>query len=158
MATKRSVTSQVQIDSLEPEALARAARLDVPVLVSAANAVERRTYARLLHLRSDRSEQPFVELQCNSRRDGRSRRRPLRIAELKTSFVRAGGGTLYLDDVAALSLICQTWLCSHLCVEMRAHRVRVISGSNGTLANLVTQGDFEPYLFYRLNVIHIDRT
>jgi DNA-binding NtrC family response regulator len=126
--------------------------------VSAGNAVERRTYARLLHSRSDRSEQPFVELQCNIRGDGQPRRRPLRIADLKASFVRARGGTLYLDDVAALSLICQTWLCSHLCVEMTAHRVRVISGSDGTLANLVTLGDFELYLFYRLNVIHIDRT
>jgi DNA-binding NtrC family response regulator len=158
MATKRSVAPQIRTETIEPEDLVRAASLDVTVLVSAADAVERRTYARLLHSRSERSERPFVEIQCNTRRDGRPRRRPLIIADLKTSLVRARSGTLYLDHVASLSVICQAWLRSQLTAEMTSHRVRVISGSDGTLAERVTAGTFDSYLFYRLNVIHIDRT
>jgi DNA-binding NtrC family response regulator len=37
-------------------------------------------------------------------------------------------------------------------------QVRLISGSDGSLAHQVVHGRFEPYLFYRLNVIHVDRT
>jgi DNA-binding NtrC family response regulator len=40
---------------------------------------------------------------------------------------------------------------------MIAHRVRLISGSDGSLAERVADGKFEPYLFYRLTVIHVDR-
>jgi DNA-binding NtrC family response regulator len=129
----------------------------VPVLVSAATAGERSTYARLLHARSRSSEQRFVELQCSQPSDAWIRWRPITQEDLKTSFLRARGGTLYLDNIDALDVICQTWLCSQLTTEMTTHRVRVISGSDGSLASRVADGRFEPYLFYRLNVIHIDR-
>jgi DNA-binding NtrC family response regulator len=139
-----------------PAELARAATLDVPVLVSAASPSERSTYARLLHARSGRSEQAFVELQCGRRADS-TRSIQVTNSDLKTSFLRARGGTLYLDDVAALDVLCQTWLCSQLSTELITRRVRVISGSDGSLADRVADGSFEPYLFYRLNVIHVDR-
>ena len=94
-----------------PEEFAQAASLDVPVLVSAANPSERSTYARLLHALSNRRMQPYVEVQCGGR-DPRTRPRPVTIAALRTSFVRADRGTLYLDDIDALDVIRQTWLCS----------------------------------------------
>lgn len=140
-----------------PEEFAQAAYLDVPVLVSAANPSERSTYARLLHALSNRRMQPYVEVQCGGR-DPRTRPRPVTIAALRTSFVRADGGTLYLDDIDALDVIRQTWLCSHVTEELLTRRVRVISESDRSLAARVADGSFEPYLLYRLNVIHIDRT
>ena len=94
-----------------PEEFAQAASLDVPVLVSAANPSERSTYARLLHALSNRRMQPYVEVQCRGR-DLRTGPRPVTIAVLRTSFVRADRGTLYLDDIDALDVIRQTWLCS----------------------------------------------
>lgn len=144
-------------DVAAPEALARAAALDVPVLVSAATSNERSTYARLLHACSTRSEHPFVELRCAGRADTSARSRQVTTGELRTAFRRARGGTLYLDDVHVLDVLCQTWLCSQLTREMIAHRVRLISGSDGSLAERVADGKFEPYLFYRLTVIHVDR-
>jgi len=137
------------------EELARAAALDVPVLISATNPNERMTYARLLHARSTRSEHPFVELECAAGAPARARH--VTIGRLKTAFIRAQGGTLYLNDVDALDVICQTWLCSHLTTEMIPRRVRLISGCGDSLAWRVAEGRFEPYLFYRVNIIHVDR-
>ena len=157
MGANRSVVVERPIPQVEPEELARAADLDVPVLVSGATAAERCTYARLLHVRSDRSEQPFIEVHCDRRSDPLARCHPVGIAALKVAFVRARGGTLFLDNVAALDMICQSWLCSHLTQVMMTGKVRLISGSDGSLADQVALGRFEPYLFYRLNVIHVDR-
>jgi DNA-binding NtrC family response regulator len=154
MSSESSLATRIAL-APAPEELATAAALDVPVLVSAGNPGERSTYARLLHARSSRSERPFVEVQCGGRAPG-SRPRPM--TALKTSFVRADGGTLYLDEIDALDIIRQAWLCSHITEELLTRRVRVISGSDGSLAARVADGSFEPHLFYRLNVIHIDRT
>lgn len=149
----RSALAQVPA----PEEIAQAAALDVPVLVSAVNPGERNTYARLLHALSNRRTRSYIEVQCGGR-DPRTRPRPMTIAALKAAFVRAGGGTLYLDDVDALDIIRQAWLCSHITKELLTGRVRVISGSDRSLAARVADGSFEPYLFYRLNVIHLDRS
>jgi hypothetical protein len=81
-----------------PEELVLAAALEVPVLVSAATAGERSTYARLLHARSRSSEQRFVELQCSQPSDAWIRWRPITQEDLKTSFLRARGGTLSMAD------------------------------------------------------------
>jgi DNA-binding NtrC family response regulator len=157
MGAIRSLTSESWTSLVEPEELARAAALDVPVFVSATSRNERSTYARLLHTRSGRSEQPFVELRCDRRADTSSRSGEMRDNDLKRSFLRARGGTLYLDDVAALDVPSQTWLYLQLTTEIMTRRVRLISGSDGSLADRVADGSFEPCLFYRLNVIHVDR-
>jgi two-component system, NtrC family, response regulator PilR len=147
-----------------PEEIESAAARDVPVLVSAFRSSERNTYARLVHARSSRSERPFVELPCEADEHGAT---ALELRHLREGFDRARGGTLFIDDVGTLSAVCQAYLLLRL-AESRAPptranddqspTVRVISGSDGSLTERLSNGTFDAYLFYRLNVIHVDRT
>lgn len=138
-----------------PEELTNSASLTVPVLVSAASPADRLRCARILHERSTRREQSFVDVQCGVPASSSTESRPVTSSLLNTSFLNARGGTIYLDDVADLDAACQTWLCSRLSAEMTTYQVRVVSGSDGSLYSYVTAGRFDRFLFYRLNVIHV---
>jgi DNA-binding NtrC family response regulator len=146
-----------------PEEIESAAAWDVPVLISALRPRERNTYARLVHARSSRSEQTFVEIACGG--DGQAAI-ALQIHHVREAFVRARGGTLFIEDVSALNAVCQEYLCLRIAESATAaeasddhsREVRVIAGSDGSLCERISSGTFDAYLFYRLNVIHIDRT
>ena len=112
--------------------------------------------------RSSRSEHPFVELPCEADEHGAT---ALELRHLREGFDRARGGTLFIDDVGTLSAVCQAYLLLRLAESMtltganddHSPTVRVISGSDGSLMERLSNGTFDAYLFYRLNVIHVDR-
>jgi DNA-binding NtrC family response regulator len=83
---------------------------------------------------------------------------------LRHHFGQAAGGSLFIDDVAALTEREQVELFSllearrtHSSAQPR-HRssVRVIAGASRHLDSERASGAFSEPLFYRLNVIHID--
>jgi two-component system response regulator PilR (NtrC family) len=163
MVAKSAVSESSAADHLSTQReVERAASVDVPVLVSAIQFNERITYARLVHACSDRSEHPFIELQCGSKHAAASTANELTLDVLAASFRDARGGSLFIDDVGELSVTCQSWLCRQLSLQRlrqleTGRGVRLIAGSSGTLLDHVSIGRFDSYLFYRLNVIHIDR-
>ena len=69
------------------------------------------------------------------------------------TLARGHGGTLLVEDVAALRLDQQADLLQWL---NKDHRVQVISATSTPLFPLVRTGTFDETLYYRLNVLTID--
>jgi len=129
---------------------------------------------RLIHLLSDRSQKPLVEVNCAAIPEN------LFESELfghekgsftgatgsrEARFEAARGGTLFLDEVGELPLSLQAKLLRAL-QEKRICRVgssreidvdvRVVAATNRNLRDLVANGMFREDLYYRLNVFEVE--
>jgi DNA-binding NtrC family response regulator len=129
--------------------------------------------ARLIHHSSPRREGPFLAVSCAALSEGpaeaelfghergafpgATRQRPGR-------FERASGGTIFLDDVDATPLgvqIRMEQVLRNRVVERLGGSspipvdIRVIAASTRDLRSLVEQGQFNPDLFHRLDVIAV---
>ena len=143
------------------------------VLVTGESGVGKEVVARAIHDRSDRSDQPFVAINCGaipeglieSELFGHERGSFTGAVEAKAGlFEVAGSGTLFLDEVAELPPPLQVKLLRAL-QERRVRRVggaadiafgaRIIAATNRELGEEVATGRFREDLYYRLNVIQI---
>jgi transcriptional regulator of aroF, aroG, tyrA and aromatic amino acid transport len=138
------------------EDLRLAVQSDAPVLITAANANRRQAAARFIHTAGSNGHGPFVTLSS-----------ALHVTNggVRQTFNEARKGTLYVDDVAALSSEAQAELCRVVEAsrvrgastrERDAAPVRIIAGASRHLATERATGAFSERLFYRLNVIHLD--
>lgn len=153
----------------------RAARLiaatDVTTLVTGESGTGKELLAREIHRHSPRHDHAYVSLNCAALPDG------LLEAELfgyrKGAFTgasqhspgylkQAHKGTLFLDEVAELSLAAQAKLLRFLesgeCQSLgksgvESVDVRIITATNQDLNKMVETGHFRKDLFYRLNVV-----
>ncbi|MCC4269911.1 sigma 54-interacting transcriptional regulator [Marinobacter nauticus] len=153
----------------------KAAQGKVSVLLLGETGVGKEVIAKSVHLRSERSDGPFIAVNCaaippdlieaelfgvekgaytgaNQSREGR--------------FERADGGTIFLDEVIELPPRAQATLLRVLQESelervgdnrTRKVNVRVIAATNESLEQAVEDGRFRADLFYRLNVfpVHI---
>ncbi|WP_150430337.1 sigma-54-dependent Fis family transcriptional regulator [Dechloromonas sp. CZR5] len=151
----------------------RVAPTRATVLFLGESGVGKEQFARTLHNISDRTEQPFIAINCAAIPEqlieselfgvekggfsGANQSRPGR-------FERADGGTLFLDEIGTLSLVAQGKLLRALQegeierigdTHVRRVDVRVIAATNEDLRKLVEQGKFRDDLFYRLNVFPV---
>ena len=129
--------------------------------------------ARAIHLNSDRSEMPFVAVNCaalptellESELFGHEKGSFTgAIAQRKGRFELADGGTLFLDEIGDLPMAVQVKLLRVL-QEREFDRVggtapikvdvRLISATNRDLEQLVEASGFRQDLYYRLNVFPI---
>ncbi len=152
----------------------RIADLDTSVLICGESGTGKELVARALHRQSQRSEGPFVAINCaalpenlleselfghvrGAFTDARENRKGL--------FVEASGGTLLLDEIAEMPLALQPKLLRVL----EDHKVRplggsseidcdvrVLASSHQNLSEAVTARHFRSDLFYRLNVIQLE--
>jgi transcriptional regulator with GAF, ATPase, and Fis domain len=143
----------------------------VSVLIQGESGTGKELFAQRIHHRSDRSDKPFVTINCGALQEG------LLESELfgheKGSFTgavaqkiglaeTADGGTLFLDEIGEMSMNIQAKLLRFL-QEGEMYRiggkhpirvdVRVLSATNRDLENEVKAGRFREDLFYRLNTI-----
>jgi DNA-binding NtrC family response regulator len=156
------------------EQAARAAQLNLPVLVLGESGTGKELIARYIHAHSPRANEPFFAMNCGALSEtlleptlfGHEKGAFTgAIATVKGYFEAAWGGTIFLDEIGETSPSFQVKLLRVLqeCEIMRVGGAksikvdfRLISATNTDLANLIRQGDFRKDLFYRINVIRIE--
>ncbi len=180
---KRQVSGRTSFDDLVGDSPpmrmvkslgARAAKSNIPVLITGESGVGKEVIARALHGASSRAGKPFVAVNCGAL--------PANLIESilfghekgaftgavdKTlgKFREADGGTLFLDEIGELPLDMQVKLLRALQESeidpVGAKRpvkvdVRIVSATNRDPEAQVKAGMFREDLFYRLNVFPIE--
>lgn len=151
----------------------KGALTNVPVLLGGESGVGKEVFARAIHKSSDRSEKPFIIVNCGAL--------PANLVESilfghvkgaftdakedhAGKFVDADGGTIFLDEIGELPLELQVKLLRVLQEsevdpvggsEVVKVDIRVISATNKKLEDLIAQGLFREDLYYRLNVFPV---
>jgi two-component system nitrogen regulation response regulator NtrX len=150
-----------------------AASSDARVLITGENGTGKELLAHFIHARSERSEAPFIALNCAAIPEGLVESELFghekgaftdAVARRLGRFEAANGGTLFLDEVADLSQAAQAKLLRVL-QEMRFERlggeetiavdVRVIAATNKDIRREVEAKRFREDLYFRLAVIPI---
>lgn len=153
--------------------LRRYACCDAPVLIEGETGTGKELAAREIHYESSRRERPFVPVNCGALADtliesqlfGHRRGAFTDAKSTQIGLVEyARGGSLFLDEVDALSVKAQVTLLRFLedaqyralgdCTA-RAADVRVIAAANVSLDRLSAEGPFRRDLFYRLNPLYV---
>ena len=176
----REVFPQTQLIGQGPgmkrvfELIETVAPTDATVLITGESGTGKEIVARAIHAASPRRFMPMVTIHCGALTE------TLLESELfghergaftgaqfrkKGKFEVADGGTVFLDEIADISLKTQTDLLRVL-QEKEIVRVgstqamtvdfRCVAASNKDLSVLVKEGTFRPDLFYRLNVFAIE--
>ncbi|HBG45612.1 MAG TPA: Fis family transcriptional regulator [Deltaproteobacteria bacterium] len=162
-------SSQVML-SLKAD-IRKAAPSNSWVLITGENGTGKELVARNMHLLSNRSGRPFVEVNCaaipeeliESELFGHEKGSfTSAVAQKKGKFDLADKGTIFLDEIGDMSLRTQAKILRVL-QEKSFERVggtelinvdaRVIVATNKDLLSEVAKGRFREDLFYRLNVI-----
>ncbi|CAG0982274.1 Regulatory protein AtoC [Myxococcaceae bacterium] len=153
------------------EQIAIAAPTNGWVLITGENGTGKELVARQIHLQSRRAERPFVEVNCaaipeeliESELFGHEKGAFTgAIAQKRGKFELAHGGTIFLDEIADMSLKTQAKILRIL-QEHKFERVggtdtmevdvRVIAATNKSLEKEIAAGRFREDLYYRLAVI-----
>ena len=156
------------------EEISRVADSDAKVLITGESGTGKELVAREIHVRSARSNRPFVPVNCAGIPEtlleselfgyvkgsftGAYRDRPGKLES-------ADQGTIFLDEIGEMTVRMQGLLLRFLETgevqkvgsdRIEKHvNVRVIAATNRSLSEMVAQGQFREDLFYRLNVIHL---
>lgn len=155
------------------ETIRLAAQVHVPVLVTSEDPEQRHLCARLIHASGGRCRGPFVTFPVNGQHDATTTHSSVpRVAggsgidtDLRHRFDQARGGTLFIDDVCALTAAAQAQLLAFLdeqvpvpysSVPFAEPDVRIVAGASRHVDTERAAGAFSQALFYRLNVIHGD--
>ncbi|MFZ5997172.1 MAG: sigma-54-dependent transcriptional regulator [Nitrospirota bacterium] len=148
-----------------------AAQSSSRVLILGESGTGKELVARLLHEKSSRSREPFVEVNCaaipqeliESELFGHEKGAFTGATEKKSGkFELADKGTLFLDEIGDMTLTTQAKVLR--VIETQVFQkvggsknikvdVRIIAATNKDLAEEVRKGNFREDLYFRLNVI-----
>jgi len=140
---------------------------DLPILICGETGVGKDHIARLIHLSSPRRDNPFVPINCTAipgelleaELFGIESGVATGVSGRSGTLVQAGGGTVFLDEIADMTPSLQAKLLRVLeageVFPVGARRplpldVRIISATNADLAVRRAEGRFRPDLYHRL--------
>jgi DNA-binding NtrC family response regulator len=148
----------------------RAARSDIPVLISGESGTGKEVFARAIHGSSERAGAPFVAVNCGAlpamliesilfgHEKGAFTGATTRRAG---KFQEASGGTLFLDEIGELPPEAQVKLLRAIQTgevdpvggaEPARVDIRLISATNRDLDRMIADGTFREDLYYRIGV------
>ena len=173
LKTQKRLTGESQPMQAVMRMIAMGAPTRATVLVQGESGTGKELVARALHELSDRSNGPFVSLNCAALPEGLVESALFghekgaftgAVQRSLGAFERAHGGTLLLDEISEMRLDLQAKLLRVL-QEQEIERVggtepvrvdvRVIATTNRDLASESAAGRFRHDLFFRLNVLPI---
>ena len=152
------------------EAINKVAPTDTTVLINGESGTGKELFARAIHAHSPRAACQFVAVDCSTLAPALLESELFghvkgaftgAIQDKQGIFEMAHGGTLFLDDIANLSMEIQGKLLRVLEVHeykpvggnrFKTSDVRIIAATNRDLKGMVDVGRFREDLFYRLNV------
>jgi DNA-binding NtrC family response regulator len=153
------------------QAIATVAPTRATVLIEGESGTGKELVAHAIHDRSDRRDQPFVNLNCAALPEGLIESALFghergaftgAVRRVAGAFERAHRGTLLLDEISEMRLDIQAKLLRVL-QEQEFERlggttpvrvdVRIIATTNRNLAAAVSRGEFRQDLYYRLSVM-----
>ena len=156
------------------EMIERVAPTDARVLITGKNGTGKELVARWLHEKSNRSVQPFIEVNCaaipseliESEMFGHEKGSfTSAIKQRKGKFEQADGGTIFLDEIGDMSLPAQAKVLRALQENVISRvgsdkdikiDVRIIAATNKNLQEEIRKGFFREDLYHRLSVIIIN--
>lgn len=153
--------------------ITRVAPSESTVMIYGESGTGKELVARAIHASSSRKDGPFVRVNCGALNEnlldselfghekgaftGADRRR-------RGRFELAGGGTIFLDEIATISTMTQVRLL-RVIQERELERVggektiqvdvRIVAATNTPADELLASDDFRQDLFYRLHVVPI---
>ncbi|MFO8231544.1 MAG: sigma-54 dependent transcriptional regulator [Longimonas sp.] len=152
----------------------RVAPTEARVLITGENGTGKELVARWVHRKSNRSDEPMVEVNCaaipseliESELFGHEKGAFTGATQQRIGkFEQAHGGTLFLDEIGDMSLSAQAKVLRVL-QEHKIQRVggtrtvevdvRVIAATNKNLQEEIEEGNFREDLYHRIGVILID--
>ena len=155
------------------QTVATAAPTRATVLLQGESGTGKELFARAIHDQSDRSDKPFIQLNCAALPEGLVESALFghekgaftgAIKRVEGAFERANRGTLLLDEISEMRLDLQAKLLRVL-QEQEFERVggtaqirvdvRIIATTNRNLAAEAAAGTFRQDLYYRLSTIPI---
>ena len=146
---------------------------EASVLIEGESGTGKELFARAIHRMSDRSEGPFIEVNCGaiphelfeSELFGHERGAFTGAVNMKRGKLEmAEGGTIFLDEIGEMPLDLQVKLL-HVLENRQFTRVggtaflqsaaRVVAATNRNLKDDVDSGRFRKDLYYRLKVVYL---
>lgn len=151
----------------------KVAKSDSSVLILGESGVGKELIAEQLHLKSDRSQHPFVRVNCAALHEGLLESELFghvkgaftdAIQNRKGRFELADKGTIFLDEIGDLPLSIQSKLLRVIqnksfeklgSSDTLTVNVRIVAATNRDIEKLVEEQKFRSDLYYRLNVLPI---
>ena len=171
---KHSITGTSETINALREHIAKVAPTDSWVLIKGENGTGKELVARTIHNLSQRATQPLIDVNCaaipeeliESELFGHEKGAFTGAHSKKIGkFELADGGTIFLDEIADMSLKTQAKILRVL-QEKQFQRVggsrtlkvdvRVMAATNKDLEAEIANGTFREDLYYRLNVVPIE--
>ncbi|WP_277586183.1 sigma-54 interaction domain-containing protein [Psychrobacillus antarcticus] len=141
---------------------------DLPVLIEGESGTGKDMFAHSIHQLSERSDCPFVKVNCAAIPADLLEKELFGVYNLLTGTVHNGrikqadNGTIYIDEISALPLTLQAKLLRAMQEEeilplnadnSEKVNVRIVVSSNISLSQLIEEKKFREDLFYRLQAI-----
>ncbi len=151
----------------------RAARGNLPILITGESGTGKELVARAIHAKSQRNTHPFIVVSCPNLSDtlleselfGHEKGSFTNATDKKIGrFEQAHSGTIFLDEISEMGLPNQAKLLRVLQeyeflrvggVKTVNVDVRIIAATNINLKTAIVKGTFRADLFYRIHVVPI---
>jgi DNA-binding NtrC family response regulator len=125
------------------------------VLIQGESGTGKELVARTIHDKSDRSQMPFVPVNCGSVTDGVPEKEM--VDHVTTLIKKVDGGTIYLDEIAELAPALRLKLLQAIEAEQKKKGIsaRVVTATSKGLKDVIDSGALKKDLFDLLNAVVI---